>query len=256
MEISKTIQQLFDDSFLELMELLAFQNKTREGYNLIEERHVSHMKSMAEQIRLYKEDKGMPSLINLRRSIEINRYSSLGDNHSKYVNTINRSIIIYACSIFDNFLNQTIKSLLLIFPIKLSTEKNSIPYHEFILNTKEKIIESLIEKEIYEWSYKRIDERIKDLSTKFELDFEYSTDQTNFFSNQINLIEITRSFAIRNIIVHNKGIVNKLFIKNVPDSSYLLGETISIDTNLIANIVTGLINTTSCITRQVEMRYN
>ena len=93
------------------------------------------------------------------------------------------------------------------------------------------------------------------MSRRFELDFEYYESETSFFSNQVNLNELKKSFAIRNIIVHNKGIIDKTFLKSAPQAGYSLGEIIDIDDELIANLILVLIKVITCISRQIELRY-
>jgi hypothetical protein len=255
MEFSEKLDQLFTDTFSELMELSSFQQSTVIGYNLIEEKHEAHLKYLEEQIPLSDRGKKLTMLDRIRREVKIRQVHSIGEKKDVYVNTINKSIIIYACSVFDFFLNEIFRYLLIGNLQKLASEKKAIQYHELILNSKEAIIESLIEKEIHEVSYKRIDVRIKYLSDTFDLDLEFTNDETYFFSNKVNLNKINWAYSIRNIIVHNKGIINKIFLDSNPHTNYLSGEALLINEQLIDDIKTILIKTSSSISKQVEMRY-
>jgi hypothetical protein len=245
MGYQKDLDELFWNTFNELMELSAFQNSTTIGFDLIEEKYQAYFKSI--------EGKKGSRLEQMRYLIS--GPHNLGDKQSTYLALINKSIIIYACSIFDYYLNQSLTLLFLIYPKVLASEKKTVPYHQFILNNKDDLLKSIIEKEIYEISYKKIDERIKYLSHKFQLDFEYTEFEIAFFSHKINLNELVEAYAIRNIIIHNKSIVNKIFIENVTNSKYKIGDIITVDKGLVDRLTLTLLKSLTSIIKQIEMRY-
>ncbi len=184
MLLFENLSQLANDCITELLELMDFQHTTALGYSLIEENYKSNIKVLEECENLRQElfpNEILSSLDRIRSAIAKEKFPNIDERKSNYINTINKSIIIYACSIFDDFLNRSIKFLLLKHPQKLNSEKKAIPFYEFLLKEKDVIIESIIDREIYELSYKRIDERIQELSKTFELDLEYTEGETTFF---------------------------------------------------------------------------
>ena len=182
---------------------------------------------------------------------------SLGSSKDSYINRINRSIVIYACSIFDFFLNETIRLTILKKPNLLSSEKKTIPFYELLINSKEEIIESVVDKYIHELSYKSISDRIKYMSDKFELDISFQNHNKidTFYSTVINLDEVIEIFAIRNIVIHNQGKANKLFLDSIRNTIYKLNDYVIIDDDLIASLIKSLMITASSISRQSIMRY-
>lgn len=259
MLLFENLSPLANDCISQMLELFPFLEDTKLGYDLIEEMHKSNLKAIEETGQLQKKlfpNKGLTSLDAIRIKVAKMKFPNIEEKQHSYVMAINKSIIIYGCAIFDDFLNQTIRSLLIRYPQKIASEKKVIPFYEFLQEEKVTIIESIVEKEIYELSYKRIDERIGDLSKRFELDLEYSESETSFFSNQINLKDLKKWFAIRNIIVHNKGIIDKNFLKSVPEAGYSFGAFIDVSDKVVTNLTLNLIKLITCISKQVELRYN
>lgn len=248
--------QLFNNILSELLDLLTFKAETEKSYILNTEKYNNLIESFEKEMESAFGTNHPKTLVSIKKQIKIADGINFRRNGESYLNKINQYIIISSCSYFDNFLNEITRLFLQIKPSVLASDKKSISFYELIQKSRELIIESIIDKEVFELSYKRIDERIKYLSEKFELDIESTEEEVTFFSNKINFSSLIEIFAIRNIIVHNKGVVNKKFLELVPKTNYSEGEMISVNDELINNIITILLKISTCIFRQIEMRYN
>ena len=260
MSISEKLEELYLNILMELIELPSFKNSTLIGYDLIEKQYSEHMKVIEAQISDTKEKPKKSSLEMIRLKLNASKKGihSLGNSKDAYINRINKSIVIYACSIFDFFLTETIRLTILEKPNLLSSEKKTIPFYELLINSKEEIIESVIDKYIHEFSYKSVSDRIKYMSDKFELDitFQNHTKIDTFFSTEINLDDVIEIFAIRNIVIHNQGKVNKIFLDSVRNTKYKLNDNVIVDDDLIVSLINSLMITASSISRQLIMRYH
>lgn len=145
-------------------------------------------------------------------------------------------IIIFGKSIFDFYINALIEN---IYP----------KYYLININNKEEI-DKLIEKECRnvhsysrDHSYKSI---INYLRSKFKLDLR----SIDYLEDDI--IEI---WEIRNILVHNKGIIDEKFKEKVKNEKYNIGEKINIDKNLMDKAINSFHNVVTLIDREVKIKF-
>lgn len=83
--------------------------------------------------------------------------------------------------------------------------------------------------------YKSISEQFIIINKKFGFKLEFNKAKSTIFDKLVNLETLTEIFSIRNIILHNDGIVNDIFVKNNPASKYKLGDKIILDSEFTHN---------------------
>ena len=96
------------------------------------------------------------------------------------------------------------------------------------------------------------------MSDKFELDicFQNHARVEKFYSVEINLKDVIEIFAIRNIIIHNQGKVNEIFLGSIKNTKYNLNDNVTLEEDLIDRLINSLIITASSINKQSIMRYH
>jgi hypothetical protein len=254
MNLVENCSELMWDTISELLKLLSFQEDAKAGYRLREQKYDELQNEIRNRFKEINSGSEKPSsLQKIRASVQLNDFENRHPVH--FEDTINNSVIIYSCSIFDVYLNKTLEHLFEANPRILSTSKKTISYETVFTKSFEIIKADIINREINELSYKRIDERINFMSEKFDLDIEFVEAKTVYFSPRINKDLLIKSFALRNLILHNGGIVNRIFLDLVSDSNYKLGETIEVSNELVKTTLMTVVQASTSIFRQIQIRY-
>jgi hypothetical protein len=138
-----------------------------------------------------------------------------------YPNLLTEMAFIYRVALFDAYVPDMIKAVLLKHPEILKNKDKQLSYEE-ILNLHEKgaLVESLVGREVDRISRESTRKQIAWISSKLHVSYLENEEQENV------LVEMT---ARRNILVHNNAIVNEQYLHAVPKSSLVLGERIIID---------------------------
>jgi hypothetical protein len=158
-----------------------------------------------------------------------------------------RKFIIHTMLIrnVDNFLNYITAVLLEIFKAKpeslRSSEKIEI---DVILSSPdlESAHRAIAERKVNELSYKSL----KDLSDYFESRFNTPIAPAN---ELILLLEIVE---IRNVIIHNRGIINKTFLKRVNLPKYVEGEALDLGINELEHFALILSQTAQALDQKIQ----
>lgn len=87
-------------------------------------------------------------------------------------------------------------------------------------------------------------------------DFSETKHPDIFFSTKINLIELTEIFSVRNVIIHNQGIVSKVFVENNRNLKFKVGDQINLDSDRIEKYTLALSKYASSISRQTMMNFH
>ena len=129
------------------------------------------------------------------------------------------------CRAVDNYVTYLTDLLELIFfarPEALRSKEEVTLDFVLAQPTRAKLIKALVDRRVNQLSYQGMRDLTDFLSRKlgFEL-FE----QASLLNRAILLVEI------RNVFVHNRGIVNDTFLQRVPDSSFPLGKQIKLTIN-------------------------
>lgn len=203
-------KDLFWSSCEELTELLAFKSITTAAYNS----HYKHHKLA--DANATKE--------------EIEKYRKVIIDNSRlllYPPIIYRTTLIYAVASFEAFLNKLLFLLYEHEPRALKSNLKAMSYEEILsCNSIKSLRGKMINTVLHELSYKSISDQMLFINKKFGFDLIFSDTPSTLFDNNISLPKLTEIFSFRNIILHNSGEVNELFIKNNPNSKYKIGHKI------------------------------
>lgn len=123
---------------------------------------------------------------------------------------------IYLVAIFDAFLTDILGNVLLQRPDTMKTSKKQLSYEDIIrLQAEGNLINHLVQREVNELSYKSISEQTEYYNKRFNIRVEDSG---------VDVADLSQIRAARNILIHNNGIVNTIYLEVVPDSPYKLGD--------------------------------
>ena len=123
----------------------------------------------------------------------------------------------------DNFLAYITELLTLIFRTKPETLRSrKVVRMDFVLrhSTMEDLVAALAENRVEQLSYQGMRTLSKDFDERLGL---------RLFEHYEALQRATRIVEQRNVIVHNRAIVNRLFLSRVSESRFKLGEQIKLD---------------------------
>jgi len=145
--------------------------------------------------------------------------------------TIYPMIIVYSITMFEVFLSELAKTLMSYFPQSLKSSEKTMSYASILdFDSIDTLRRHIIETDLMKFSFGSIKDRIKFLEKRYRLQFKYTRDKG--IRNNWNSIEydpLIEIHAARNLIVHNAGIVNKIYLAEVPATHYKLGEPLTID---------------------------
>jgi len=156
-------------------------------------------------------------------------------------------ILIFAVSLFEYYIKDLVEHVCLRNMDILKSQNKSITYDRLLsfenLNGLHKY---LIEKESYSLGYMSYEEVSDYFLRKFKIDFSKSG---------IKEEDLVETFSIRNILIHNKGIVNRTFLEKVRNEKYKLGQKTDIDEGVLENSLTLIEKQVSYIDSCVIMKY-
>lgn len=213
------IKELFHHTFDNFTELLNFKRITTDAYK-------SHLKNK------------LPANFNSERESISKMKEDFTDKMKTitYPSIIYKTTLIYAVSSFEVFLN---KFLIIIYeeePRTLKSNAKSMTYEEILSHSSFKSLKGkMISSVLHDFFYKSISEQFIIINKKFGFKLEFNKAKSTIFDKLVNLETLTEIFSIRNIILHNDGIVNDIFVKNNPASKYKLGDKIILDSEFTHN---------------------
>ena len=123
----------------------------------------------------------------------------------------------------------------------------SVTFEEILEHqTMDELIMSLIEQKVTKLSFKGMETLAKDVekTTRFRL-----------FPQQEDLDRAIRIIEVRNLLVHNRGIVNKIFLSRVQNSKLELGNTILLEPSSVAKDMDFLIRSAIAIDRRAADKW-
>ncbi len=146
-----------------------------------------------------------------KSAVEYQKYAEMSQIHAS--NTLIMLIIR-----FEEFISNFITSIFLMFPDKYLNNK-CVCFSEIEDLVTEEIKEIIVIREVESIMHQSYTEWFK-LFESHKMAFDQCKEEMSL------LKEI---YARRNILVHNSGRVNNIYLKNVPDSKYKLGDLLSVD---------------------------
>ena len=140
-------------------------------------------------------------------------------------------ILVYSITIFEAFLTDITKVLMTYFWKTLRSNSRTMTYEEILaFDDMPALREQIVENDIMSFSYSSLKDRINYLEKKLSLKFSYV--RVKGIRNNWNCVEmepLTEIHAARNLIVHNAGIVNKIYLNQIKNSTYKLNDPLKID---------------------------
>ncbi|MEK6300902.1 MAG: hypothetical protein AABO41_09295 [Acidobacteriota bacterium] len=153
------------------------------------------------------------------------------------------------CRSVDNFLTYVSELLALTFRTRPEMLKsNETARLDLILQFKrmDDLISFLVEKRVTDLAYKGMRDLSKDLSTKIGF---------NLFEGEEALARAVRIIEVRNLIVHNRAIVNRLFLSRLPDFTASLGDRVDLQGNAVLDDMEFLDSSVSDIDRRAVEKF-
>jgi hypothetical protein len=148
------------------------------------------------------------------------------DDIRNYPKFINEMLIVHLAAVFEAYLADFIKTVLTHNQTLLKSSRG-VSYDEtFCFGDIEALRKRLIEDEITRLSYKSFRDQCKFISDTFGI---------SFTSYQDALAKISEMIDTRHLLVHNRGIVNELYKRNVPNSHFEVGDQRVIDDEYVSD---------------------
>ncbi len=207
------------DIYLNVLANGTEQDKKRETFKNLEKFAQKHI-----EVQEVKDHTVTYVFKNAKNNFKID-VSLSSSNYIKYANMplmhMNNTIIMVITR-FEDFISDFIRYLYLKYPQKY-LDNQTICYSEISQSNISDIREKIIDREldaIMRKSYTVWFDTFKE----HKMDLEICKKEYNF---------LAELYATRNILVHNCGIVNEQYLKNVPATAYKMGEKIRIDDNFV-----------------------
>lgn len=156
----------------------------------------------------------------------------LAQSHAEnYPNLAFRMSFVYLIALFDAFLTDIFEAVVKNRPEMLKSKKQ-ISYEKLLeFSSLESLVEYLAKRELNELSYK---------SLKDQADYYQDRFGISLGDSGVSLDVLVELRAARNLLVHNNGVVNHIYLEQVPHSSYSLGESIKVDSSYFVSAVKSL----------------
>lgn len=138
---------------------------------------------------------------------------------------LNESTLMMILVKYEEAIAGIYRFLVMKFP-DLYLNKKSISYSEFLSSGTdiEDIKKHFVDKEVEEFMRSALKDWYNTFSTKHKM---------NFSAIDNELVDFKEMYYRRNIFVHNQGVVNEVYVKNVENTKYKIGESLKVDKNYI-----------------------
>jgi hypothetical protein len=171
---------------------------------------------------LVKKTDGFLGLDKDFRSTIINALEQQNKMKLGYENLLNGMIFIYSVAIFDALFSDIVKVILSNFSNTLKSSKTLSVQQIFEFNSFDELKESIVDRELIEFTFKSFKDQSK-----------YLTDKFNLILKPVLITDTIEIIETRNIHVHNSGKVNSRYLTNTESSSFIVGQYRVIDENYL-----------------------
>jgi hypothetical protein len=128
---------------------------------------------------------------------------------------------VYLIAIFEAFGVDICSTVLIAKPEMLRAEKKTLSYEKILaLGSIERLIRHMATRELYEVSYKSVEDQWEIYQKRFGIQAEESG---------VSLSLLADMTAQRNLLVHNNGVVNERYFEAVTTPTLQMGEHVEID---------------------------
>lgn len=150
--------------------------------------------------------------------VETMRFSK--ERAEMYPNLMLRMSYIYLMSLFDAFVSDVLESVIKSRPEMLRSKKQ-ITYEKALeFSSIDEMVEYLARRELNELGYKSIKEQSDYYRERFGIVLSDSG---------VSIEMLAELRCRRNILVHNNGVVNHIYLEQVPYSNYSQGEMLPVE---------------------------
>jgi len=212
----RDINQIYSSAITKILETIGYKYDVPESIN-------ANIINKIIQIERYSFKDGVPD--------EVDRLYKKINTLRGYTTTVYEMALVYCIAQFEAFLNDLTRLLLTYYWKTLITKHKTMNYEEVLkFESMDELKSSLIEKEVMAFSHLSIMDKVKYYEDKFHVKFSY-TRQDGIRKNW-NCIEketLVKSFATRNIILHNGGVINEKYISLTDEPKSKIGSIIIID---------------------------
>ena len=152
------------------------------------------------------------------------------DKLNKRIIHLAKMTLIYQFSFFEACLKDLFKVIYEYKPELMRSNSKNLSNREIIESeSKEKLLNKILEKEVDWWGYQNIDKIAKRINTIFKINLKRD------FTKWKDLRE---AYYLRNMIVHNSGIINEISCNKVGYDKSRIGERIDVKSEYIEKIYT------------------
>jgi len=138
---------------------------------------------------------------------------------------LRNQILIFAVASFEFYIKDVVKFIYLKNIHILKDKARNIVYDKLLtFKNLDEVREYVIEKECYSIGYMRYEELANYFLRKFQI---------NFSGSRIKKRDMVKIFLMRNLLIHNKGLVNRTFLDKVKNTKYKLGDPIEINEKIL-----------------------
>lgn len=131
-----------------------------------------------------------------------------------------RMSYVYLMALFDAYLSDIFEVVIKSRPEMLRSKKQ-ITYEKALeFSSIDDMVEYLAKRELNELSYKSIKDQADYYRDRFGI---------TIADSGVSIETLTELRCRRNLLVHNNGVVNHIYVELVPDTTFKLGDTIPVD---------------------------
>jgi len=186
-------------------------------------------------VRLELKPEDMDFLIDVMRSAK--------SSSSQYPDVTYRMSFVYLVALFDAFLSDVFSQVARARPNLLKSSKKQVSYDKLLeFGSFEALIEFIASRELNELSYKSM----KDQADYYRDRFGVALDDSG-----VPVSELIELRSTRNLLVHNNGVVNQIYLELVPNSTYRAGDYVKLDASYFDQAVRSLKEVAAFITEKL-----
>lgn len=148
-------------------------------------------------------------------------FDKIAQLSSRFDPLLRNMALIYLMALWEAFVSDLMHIMFCHRPEMMKSGAN-ITYEELLKHASmDDLVTFLASREVRKDSYATTGDRLAFLAGRLRVDFDSMAD--------LSIDDLVEMDARRNLLVHNGGIVNRDYMKLVPDTSYAIGDEIGVD---------------------------
>ena len=173
----------------------------------------------------------------------------------KYPKVFFPMILIYIVSSFEVYLKEVTKLLLKYDKRVIADSEKSITYKTLMQYTNyDDLLDFIAVKYVHDMGYKSIEDQIMFLNRKIHINLSFKRAKGLVANRRyVDLNSIVEIFATRNIVLHNGGEVNDIYIDRIESTTFKKGEERVISSDYLLSSFGSLRHAAEAILRQSKI---